>query len=157
MIVFHTSNTIVDAPDVTHSRRYLDFGQGFYVTPTKLQAINYAQRFTTWGETAWLNSYEMTLPDGKFRLKRFEHYDEEWLDYVSACRSGLPVETFDIIEGGIADDKVYNTIDLYFAHQISKEEALRRLVAVRPNQQICFLSQQSIDVCLKYLKTEKLK
>ena len=31
-------------PDVLHSRKYLDFGQGFYVTPTKMQAVNYAQR-----------------------------------------------------------------------------------------------------------------
>ena len=28
-----------------HSRRYLDFGQGFYVTPTKIQAVNYLQQF----------------------------------------------------------------------------------------------------------------
>lgn len=157
MIVFHTSNMVVSSPDVLHSRKYLDFGQGFYVTPTKIQAINYAQRFTMWGENAFLNSYEMLPFPSEFRCKRFNFYDEEWLDYVSACRSGMPVETFDIIEGGIADDKVYNTIDLYFAHQISKEEALRRLIAVRPNQQICFLSQKAIDTCLKYLKTEQLK
>lgn len=156
MIVFHTSNTVVSSPDVLHSRKYLDFGQGFYVTPTKIQAINYAQRFTMWGEKAYLNSYEMAPSPLDFRCKRFDSYNEEWLDYVSACRSGMPVEQFDIVEGGIADDKVYNTIDLYFAHQISKEEALRRLIAVRPNQQICFLSQKAIDTCLKYLKTEQL-
>lgn len=157
MIVYHTSNVVVNTPDVLHSRRYLDFGRGFYVTPIKLQAINYAQRFTTWGETAYLNSYEMNARREDFRYKHFESYNEEWLDYVSACRLGLPVESFDIIEGGIADDKVFNTIDLYFAKHISKEEALRRLVAIRPNQQICFLSQRAIDTCLKYLKTEQLK
>ena len=157
MIVFHTSNIAVLRPDVLHSRRYLDFGKGFYVTPTKMQAVNYAQRFSMWGEDAYLNSYEMTSPDtAKFRCKRFDKYDEEWLDYVSACRLGLPVEEFDIIEGDIADDKVFNTIDLYFTHMISKDEALRRLFAVRPNQQICFLSQQSIDACLTYLKTERI-
>ena len=157
MIVFHTSNTVVSALDVLHSRPYLDFGQGFYVTPTKIQAVNYAQRFTKWGEDAYLNSYEMTAPDSRFRCKCFGSYDEEWLDYVAACRLGLPVEQFDIIEGGIADDKVFNTVDLYFAHLISKDEALRRLVAVRPNQQICFLSQPAIDACLTYLRTDKLK
>lgn len=79
MIVFHTSNTPVPQPDVLHSRKYLDFGQGFYVTPTKMQAVNYAQRFTKWGEDAFLNSYEMAAPDtARFRCKRFERYDEEW-------------------------------------------------------------------------------
>ena len=40
MIVFHTSNTPIPQPDVLHSRKYLDFGQGFYVTPTKMQAVD---------------------------------------------------------------------------------------------------------------------
>lgn len=157
MIVFHTSNTVVRNPDVLHSHPYLDFGRGFYVTPTKMQAVNYAKRFTIWGEYAYLNSYEMIAPPNELRCKCFGGYDEEWLDFVAACRLGLPVEQFDVIEGGIADDKVFNTIDLYFSHHISKDEALRRLIAVRPNQQICFLSQRAIDACLTYLKTDKLK
>lgn len=157
MIVFHTSDTTVERPDVKHSRKYLDFGQGFYVTPIKMQAVNYASRFTTWGGTAYMNSYEMKTPPTHLRYKRFERYDEEWLDFVSACRRGLPTEAFDIVEGGIADDKVYNTIDLYFDGQITKTEALRRLIAVRPNQQICFRTQEAIDSCLTYLKTEIIR
>jgi len=70
MIVFHTSNTVIPQPDVLHSRKYLDFGQGFYVTPNKMQAVNYAQRSTKWGEDAYLNSYEMTVPGiSIFRLR----------------------------------------------------------------------------------------
>ena len=157
MIVFHTSNTVVSTPDVLHSRPYLDFGRGFYVTPTKMQALNYAQRFTKWGDDAFLNSYEMAMPDAELRCKHFDSYNEEWLDFVAACRLGLPVEQYDIIEGGIADDKVFDTVDLYFDRLITKDEALRRLVAVRPNQQICFLTQTAIDTCLTYLRTDKLK
>lgn len=157
MIVYHASNQIVDAPDVKHSRRYLDFGQGFYVTPVKVQALNYSARFKVWGERAYLNIYEMATPTPNLRCKVFPHYDEEWLDFVAACRRGMAVEQFDIVEGGIADDRVYNTVDLYFSNQISKEEAIRRLVAIRPNQQICFLTQKAIDCCLTYLKTEDVR
>ena len=39
MIVFHTSNIAIPQPDVLHSRKYLDFGQGFYVTPTKMPSV----------------------------------------------------------------------------------------------------------------------
>ena len=52
---------------------------------------------------------------------------------------------------------MFNTVDLYFAHIITKDEALRRLVAVRPNRQICFLTQAAIDASLTYLRTDKLK
>ena len=72
-----------------------------------MQAVNYAQRFTKWGVGAFLNSYEMAAPDtSRFRCKRFESYDEEWIDYVSACRLGLPVEPFDIIEITMANVKL---------------------------------------------------
>ena len=118
MIVFHTSNTVVATPDVNHSRPYLDFGKGFYVTPTKIQAVNYAQRFIRWGEDAYLNSYEMASPISHFRCKHFDSYDEEWLDYVAACRLGLPVEPFDIIEG-IAD--LHCRSDRYLAEEVERE------------------------------------
>lgn len=157
MIVYHASNQIVERPDTKHSRKYLDFGQGFYVTPVKVQALNYSERFKAWGDTAYLNTYEMKAPVSGLRCKTFAHYDEEWLDFVAACRRGMTVEQYDIVEGGIADDRVYNTVDLYFSEQISKAEAIRRLEAVRPNQQVCFLTQQAIDTCLTYLKTEEIR
>ena len=36
-------------------------------------------------------------------------YDEAWLDFVTACRSGRVVGDFDILIGGIANDKVFQT------------------------------------------------
>jgi hypothetical protein len=38
MIVYHGSFLVVDKPDVGHSKRYLDFGAGFYVTADQKQA-----------------------------------------------------------------------------------------------------------------------
>lgn len=46
-----------------HSRKFLDFGQGFYVTTLRDQAVKYAQRFLRRGKSAWLNEYEL---DGSF-------------------------------------------------------------------------------------------
>lgn len=38
MIVYHGSTEIIKNPDVIHSKKYLDFGQGFYVTTFESQA-----------------------------------------------------------------------------------------------------------------------
>lgn len=35
MEVYHASMVRVERPDVYHSRKFLDFGQGFYVTTLK--------------------------------------------------------------------------------------------------------------------------
>ena len=41
MIVYHGSTEIIKNPDVLHSKKYLDFGQGFYLTTSKEQAESF--------------------------------------------------------------------------------------------------------------------
>ena len=50
-----------------------------------------------------------------------------------------------------------NTIDLYFSCNISKDEALRRLVFIHPNHQICILNQEVINRHLRFIKAEEIK
>lgn len=38
MIVYHGSIEIIKNPDVVHSKKFLDFGQGFYLTTFESQA-----------------------------------------------------------------------------------------------------------------------
>ena len=45
MKLYHSSNLSVKQPDTVHSRDYLDFGKGFYLTSIYEQAVKYAQRF----------------------------------------------------------------------------------------------------------------
>ena len=44
MIAYHGSTSIVKKPDALHSKRFLDFGRGFYVTSYKSQAERWAKR-----------------------------------------------------------------------------------------------------------------
>lgn len=59
MKLYHSSDVSVAKPDIIHSRDYLDFGKGFYLTSFHEQAARYAQRFLRRQRTAWLNSYEL--------------------------------------------------------------------------------------------------
>ena len=158
MKVYHASMVRVEHPDVFHSRKFLDFGQGFYITTLREQAIKYAQRFLRRGKEAWLNVYELDeqLITSSYSLKEFEKYDEEWLDFVVACRKGNVVGDYDIIQGGIANDKVFRTVDLFFAGDITKEEALRRLLFEIPNNQLCVRSQKLLDNCLVFKESIRL-
>ena len=52
--------------------------------------------------------------------------------------------------GGVANDKVFNTIELYFNGRIDKLEALNRLKYEKPNEQICLRTQETIDQYLKF-------
>jgi hypothetical protein len=157
MRLFHASTVIVEQPDVEHSRDKLDFGKGFYLTIIREQAIRYAERFTRRGKPAYINEYELDDETTEFTIKKFPVYDEEWLDYVSICRKGsLEKNLFDAVEGGIANDKVFNTVDLYFAGVISKGDALGRLKFEVPNHQLCILNGEMIKRHLHFIKAERI-
>ena len=75
----------------------------------------------------------------------------EWLDFILDCRNGSTrYLDYDIIIGGIADDKVYNTIELYEFSLITKDEALNRLKYYKPNNQICIANQEILDKYLQF-------
>lgn len=156
MKVYHASNLIVTRPDTVHSRPYLDFGQGFYLTTLKDQASNYGQRFKRRQQEAWLNVYELSENLAAWNILRFESYSREWLDFVVKCRTGEPTENYDLVIGGIANDRVVATINLFFEHLISKEEALGRLKFEQPNIQYCIRTQRMLDECLTYVESIKL-
>jgi len=152
MLVYHSSNQRFTSPDVVHSREALDFGKGFYVTRLKDQAEKYANRFLRAGEDAYLHIFEYT-PDTELRIKTFDAYDEEWLDFICSCRKGGDnYKQYDIIEGGVANDKVFQTVDLYMAGVYNKEQALQNLAYEMPNNQLCFITQKAIDRCLAFIE-----
>ena len=59
---------------------------------------------------------------------------------------------YDMVEGGVANDRVFNTIELYYTGLIPKEEALRRLRFEKPNNQLCLINQSLLDSCLFFVE-----
>ena len=86
------------------------------------------------------------------KVLNFTSYSEEWLDFILNCRSGKDTSNYDIVMGGVANDKVFNTVELFFDGLIDKKEALKRLKYEKPNMQIAFRNQTVID---KYLSFER--
>lgn len=156
MILYHTSYTTIEKPDISHSRDFLDFGKGFYLTHLREQGERYGIRFTRRGKDSWLNIYDFDYCDTDWNVLRFETYDKEWLDFVSKCRGGLDCSDYDMVVGGIADDKVIRTLDRYFNGEISEDETLGLLKYERPNIQYCIRSQEMLDSCLKHKESVRL-
>ena len=156
MKLYHTSTIEIVHPNVKYSRNHLDFGKGFYLTTMEQQAKNYAQRFLRRDEDAVMNVYELDEDLKGFTRIKFEAYDGQWLDYVTACRKGNPHPIYDIIEGGIADDQVFDTIDLYFSGIYNREQTLNQLRYKYPNHQICISNQLLLDKHLHFIESIKL-
>ena len=151
MKLYHSSSVVVEHPDLKHSRKYLDFGQGFYLTSFLEQAQRYGERFKRRGKEAWLNSYEFSCNETEWNVLHFESYDKAWLDFISKCRAGNDDSDYDLVVGGIADDRVFMTLDRYLTGEISLQEALGLLEFVTPNIQYCIRSERLIDKSLAFI------
>ena len=56
---------------------------------------------------------------------------------------------------GVANDKVFNTVELYFDGLIDKAEAIQRLRFEKPNMQICFRTGQALS-CVHFKGSEEI-
>ena len=159
IIVYHGSDRIIAQPDTEHSRLRVDFGKGFYTTPFYEQAKKWCEKYTTRRKSGIISYYELDVSVYKeCAVLSFEAYAEAWLDFILKCRAGtMPSDynRYDIIEGGIANDKVFNTVELYFENLIDKTEAIKRLRYEKPNMQIALRTDAALT-CLKYMGCEKI-
>lgn len=157
MILYHGSTVVVPKPDVIHSRQRVDFGKGFYTTPLLDQACRWSERFIRLGQPGVVSRYafdEEALKIGK--VLSFTSYSEEWLDFIISCRRGQDTTDYDIVIGGVANDRVFNTIELFISNLATKEDTIRRLRYEEPNLQICFRTQLVIEKYLRFEGCEQL-
>ena len=156
MILFHGGAQIVERPDALHSRKAVDFGPGFYVTPLEAQARSWAEKRKRALGRAAVSRYRFdTLAAAALKILRFDSYSEAWLDFIVACRSLRDVSDWDIVEGGVADDRVFDTLEAFFDGFATKARTIDRLAIQTPNLQLCFRTPAALRT-LEFLGGEWL-
>lgn len=157
MILYHGSFLEIAKPDLKHSRPNVDFGRGFYTTPIYEQAVKWCGKFKRRGKDGIVSYYQFDEEAySDLKVLMFDFYSEEWLDFILTCRRGRDTSDYDIVVGGVANDKVFNTVELYFEHLIDKAEAIKRLRYEKPNLQICFRTEDAIRRYLHFEGSEQV-
>lgn len=159
MIVYHGTTEIIKLPDVRHSKKYLDFGMGFYLTTYEEQAKKWAvRRGMRQEKTAIVNVYDMEDNWEKYRVLSFEKENEKWLEFVCSCRKGeIRNKGYDIIIGNVANDDVFKTVDMYFRGLWDKKKALEELRYYKMNNQICIVNQETLEQVLTYRESYEVQ
>lgn len=157
MILYHGSYLEIREPDLKHSRPNVDFGRGFYTTPLYEQALKWCEKFKRRNRKGIISYYQFDESAyDTLKILQFDSYSDEWLDFILVCRGGKDVSNYDIVIGGVANDKVFNTVELYFDGLIDKKEAIRRLRFEKPNRQICFRTERALAEYLHFERSEQL-
>ena len=160
--VYHGSNIVIDEPMVGIGRKNLDFGEGFYVTALESQAEVWARnkaRYYMQSEGV-VSEYvfDMEAAVAAYRYHKFEHYDREWLHFIVNNRQGGDDwRQWDIIEGGVANDRVIDTVENFMAGLIDEDTALGLLAQHQPNHQICIIKQEIVDKYLRFIDSNQVK
>lgn len=158
MTLYHGSNVRVSDIDLSLCHPYKDFGQAFYLSPVREQAVDVAlARVDFFGGEPVVNTFcfdEQLLTNGTLSYLRFEGYTEEWAEFIFRHRDETIVppfqHTYDVVYGPIANDRVGLQIRNYRMGNIDRKEFLRRLKYMKGiTFQYAFCTQRAIGK-LKY-------
>lgn len=135
MILYHGSNMTVTKPDLSRSKPFKDFGQGFYLSAeeqqAKDQALSKVDQMKA-GEPI-VNKFlfdETLLTSGELKVKIFGDYSVEWAEFVLKNRDNKvaqPSHDYDIVYGPIADDGVNYQLRRYRGGVITLPKLIEEL------------------------------
>ena len=140
MELYHASKEIVQYPEVRKARYTKDFSWGFYCTNNFKQAVRWANRGI--GDPI-INYYEYK-PNEKLNILRFPEISDAWLDFIAECRSGK-THSYDIVEGPMADDQIWNFVEGFVAGRIPRGAFWGLVKFNYPTHQIVFCTEAALS------------
>jgi len=150
LILYHGSQQIVKYPEIRTAKFNKDFYFGFYCTIIREQAIKWATRYPISG---FVSEYKY-IENANLRIKRFEIMTEEWLDFIADCRLGKPHD-YDIVEGPMANDTIFNYVQNFVDGKISREAFWALAKFKKPTHQISFHTARALGT-LEFLRGDEV-
>ena len=153
MRLYHGSNEVISAIDISKGKKYKDFGQGFYTTQIEEQAVLWSKRIAErYGGNPVVTEFEFDLEKARsegLKIKIFEKPDREWALFVMANRNGEIDFHHDyyIVIVPVDDDNMARLFGLYDMNIIDLEAVVAGLIYKDLNSQYFFATEES----LKYI------
>lgn len=148
MELYHGSGMIIEFPEIRKTKYTKDFSWGFYCTKSYEQAYRWAERKHDEGI---INVYSYTANE-QLKILRFEQMTDAWLDFIAECRAGK-IHNYDIVEGPMADDTIWNFVNEYLSGNITRTVFWEYAKFKHPTHQISFHSLKALD-CLQFERGE---
>lgn len=149
-MLYHGSGEKIEFPEIRKTKYTKDFSWGFYCTKSYEQAQRWAERRHEEGVINFYTYYENV----SLNILKFETMTDEWLDFIADCRAGK-IHDYDIVEGPMADDTVWNFVNDYLNGNISKEVFWDYAKFKHPTHQISFHTIRALN-CLRFERSERI-
>lgn len=156
MILYHGSNQPIHEIRLSEGKKYKDFGQGFYTTHIKEQAVYWSRRIAErFGGVPVVTEFEFDLQSAVsagLKVKQFEKPDREWALFVMVNRRQDGNEfhhDYDIVIGPVADDRMARLFGLYDMEIIDLDAVVAGLIYKDLNSQYFFATEQSLKYIIR--------
>lgn len=154
LIIYHGSDNIIDNPSHEGGRKFSDFGIGFYATTNIEMAKSWATRRKD--KPAYVNKYMFNV-DGLNSLT-FD-LDIHWILFIAYNRGLIlnkeikdilnkkydDINKYDVIIGPTADDRMFDTLNLFFNNNITIDHCINALNSMDLDIQYNIRTKTGID------------
>ena len=164
MKLYHGTNLDIKDIDLSKCRPYKDFGQGFYLTELKDQAMKMAMRVARiYSGSPVVNVYE--IDDGFLKTDDLNIMDfgknptEKWAVFVMNNRSRTFKDIsslecnldnkYDIVAGAVADDDMAMLFRQYQNELIDFNTLIKGMTFKKVNSQFSFHTERAIGLLRK--------
>ena len=144
MELYHASKEIVQYPEIRKAK----YTKNFYCTNNMQQAVRWANR----GVGDPIINYYDYMSNDNLKILKFSEISDEWLDFIAECRRGK-THTYDIVEGPMANDTVWNYVNDFLTGRITRKQFWALAEFKYPTHQISFHTLSALD-CLTFIKSE---
>lgn len=86
------------------------------------------------------------------RILKFDYMKDEWLDFIAKCRNG-ETHPYDIVEGPMADDTVWNYVNDFLSGRINWKQFWVMAEFIYLTHQISFHTLSALN-CLSFERSE---
>ena len=158
MKLYHGSLERVESPEIRQPNPNLDYGSGFYLTSSQEQAESWVRRkFKGDISRGWVNVYEYNQHiKSALSVLSFDKPDEQWLDFVMSNRLDKSfTHGYDIVEGPVANDRVYASFALYEAGLLGKQALIDELKAYKLVNQILLHTEAALR-SIRFINAEEI-
>lgn len=161
-------NIIKNGIKLQHGKPKVDFGQGFYTTPSfnfaKSTAINKAKKTNSYYNSTYVEPYVLTYNFDEIKAKEkgnilcFSDVDVKWAQFIVNNRNGFEYmncigskfhnikHNFDIVQGAIADKEIVLLAKtLNNLKKKVKEEDVNNILYDYMTKQISFHTYESLE------------
>jgi hypothetical protein len=158
--LYHGSPQVVKVPTYGRGSRRNDYGLGFYLSPSRALAGEWAVLHT--GQDGYINEYE--LSEGPMAVLKLDAMPiTSWIAVLVANRKGtysdvvngrmskfaaiygVDTKPYDIITGWRADDAFFSYVEDFFSVGLSLEKMSEAMRFGELGTQVCLKSQRAFD------------